>query len=84
VAGHVVDVQPSENVEPNVARITLTPRFFTLATDVLVLAVGSNKARLVARAFEGARQPADLPAQLLVRPNATWLLDEAAASQLAT
>ncbi len=49
---------------------------------ILVMAQGAPKAAIVARAIEGAASP-DVPASWLqTHANVTWLLDEAAASQL--
>jgi glucosamine-6-phosphate deaminase len=52
------------------------------ARSILVLASGEHKAAIVRAAIEGAEGP-DVPASLLrTHVDLTWLLDEAAASEL--
>jgi 6-phosphogluconolactonase len=60
--------------------LTITPPVIAAARDVLVLAAGAGKADAVARALEGAWEPAAVPAQWARR--GTWVLDGAAAGQL--
>ncbi len=60
-------------------RMTLTPRAINAARRRVVLAVGDDKAEVVARWIAGAP---DLPASSLVRDDTTAVLDRAAASRL--
>lgn len=78
----VLAVPAPEHVEPHLPRVTLNPRLLEAAGLVLVMASGAKKADVLAEALEGKREPRRLPAQLAVRPNAVWLLDEAAAARL--
>jgi 6-phosphogluconolactonase len=61
-------------------RLTVTPPVLRGARAVLVLAAGSGKAEAVKRALEPGSVD-EVPARLAARDGATWLLDEAAASQ---
>jgi 6-phosphogluconolactonase len=69
--------------EPRVARITLTPPTLAAARDVIVVAVGDEKAGAVAAALADDTDPARIPAAL-VRPSerVTWIVDRAAAGVL--
>lgn len=65
-------------------RITLTPLVFNQARHIWVMATGRKKAPTVAAALHGPYQPAHFPIQR-IRPEPgelTWMLDDAAASQL--
>jgi 6-phosphogluconolactonase len=63
--------------------LTLTPPALTTATTILLLVTGDNKAATVARVINGDEPIDECPARLLAdHPNATFLLDEAAASAL--
>jgi 6-phosphogluconolactonase len=63
--------------------LTLTPPVVTRGREILLLVSGSAKAGAVRRAVEGDEQPAACPARILAdHPNATFLLDEDAASAL--
>jgi 6-phosphogluconolactonase len=71
------------HVEPHVERITLHPAILHVARHVLIVATGAGKAEIVAHALaDGPRDQRRLPAQAARGPNATWILDEAAASRL--
>jgi 6-phosphogluconolactonase len=70
-----------DSPKPPPRRLTLTPRALDEAREVVVLGLGAEKARAVARALEGDVTPAELPARL-VRAR-EWWLDRAAASGLA-
>jgi 6-phosphogluconolactonase len=60
--------------------ITLTPPAILSARRVLILVTGEGKAGTVARAVHGDDDPAALPVRLLAaHPDATFLVDEAAA-----
>lgn len=78
----VLAVPAPEHVEPHLPRVTLNPRLLEAAGLVLVMASGEKKADVLAEVLEGEGDPRRLPAQLAVRPNAVWLLDEAAAGRL--
>ncbi len=72
------------HIEPHVPRVTFNPAILGAAGRILALVSGTAKAAVIARILEGPRVPAVLPAQLARRANATWILDAAAASGLAT
>jgi 6-phosphogluconolactonase len=61
-------------------RLTLTPLVLNEARRTVFLVEGPAKASVVAQVLEGPLDPVVLPSQNIVR--ATWLLDDAAASQL--
>jgi 6-phosphogluconolactonase len=67
------------HVEPHVTRVTLNPRVLDVARQVLVVVHGGAKAATLADVFGAERDAHRLPAQLVRRAGATWLLDEAAA-----
>jgi 6-phosphogluconolactonase len=77
-----LDVPAPTHIEPHVARVTLNPAVVTAARRVLVVALGTSKAEPVARAFGSSGDPRAMPAQLAVRDEATWVLDQAAAAQM--
>ena len=70
------------HIEPHVPRVTLHPRVVTVARAVLVVALGEPKAATVRQVLLDAFDPERLPAQLTRRPGSTWVIDEAAASEL--
>jgi 6-phosphogluconolactonase/glucosamine-6-phosphate isomerase/deaminase len=70
------------HVEPHVERVTLNPAVLGVARSVLMVTSGAAKAEVVGRIFTGERDVRALPAQLVRRPGATWILDDAAAAQL--
>lgn len=78
----VFAVPAPEHIGPHLPRVTLHPRLFGAAGRLLVMVSGEEKADVLADILEGERDPRRLPAQLAVRPNALWLLDESAAAQL--
>lgn len=61
-------------------RITVTPAVIQGATHTFVLAAGAEKAPALSDVFSKPVMPSQRPAQLVL--DATWLVDEAAASQL--
>ncbi|HLU10134.1 MAG TPA: 6-phosphogluconolactonase [Oceanobacillus sp.] len=70
----------------NTWRVTLTPAALNAASNVIFLVMGADKADTVKRVLEGEPNPEELPAQI-IKPengNVLWLLDEHAASKLAT
>jgi 6-phosphogluconolactonase len=80
-SGWVVGVPAPEHVEPHVPRVTIHPRLLSAARSVLVVTNGADKADLLARAWVGG-DPRELPIRLTILPQATWMLDEAAAAGL--
>lgn len=70
------------HIEPHVPRLTLNPAVIGAARQVLVVATGAAKASVLGVIFGPTRDPARWPAQLALRDNATWILDEAAAAGL--
>jgi 6-phosphogluconolactonase len=78
----VFAVPAPEHIGPHLPRVTLHPRLFGAAGRLLVMISGEDKAEVLADILEGERDPRRLPAQLAVRPNALWLLDEKAAGRL--
>jgi 6-phosphogluconolactonase len=77
VEGYYVD-------EVDMWRLTLTPPVINAGALVLFLVSGEAKASMVARVLEGARDPSEIPAQLVDPVNGAvrWMVDEAAASAL--
>lgn len=71
------------HIEPHVERVTLHPAVLAVARTVLVVTAGSAKAGVVREALQGDREPRMLPARLARRDRAFWILDEAAAAELA-
>jgi 6-phosphogluconolactonase len=74
------------NEVPNLnnVRLTFTPTLINAARNVVFLVSGAGKAEKLQQVLEGEFQPDLLPSQI-VRPmqgTLTWLVDEAAASQL--
>ena len=67
------------HIEPHVERVTLHPRILEAARLPIAVAHGAGKAGIVGRIFGERRDPRELPALLVRRPGAVWILDEAAA-----
>jgi 6-phosphogluconolactonase len=78
----VMAVDAPAHIAPHLARVTLSPRLLGAARHLLVMASGAAKAEVVARIVRGPRDPGRLPAQLALRPGATWLLDRGSAAGL--
>jgi 6-phosphogluconolactonase len=77
--GHPVAAAPT-------SRVTLTPPVLNAAAEIVFLVAGREKAAAVRRVLEGSGEPDVLPARAIA-PSAgrlRWLLDVAAASQLAS
>jgi 6-phosphogluconolactonase len=74
-------VVPVNGGAPPMPRLSITPPVVRNAASILVMVAGEAKAAQVARVLQGPENVAELPAQLA--RNGTWLLDSAAASQLA-
>jgi 6-phosphogluconolactonase len=70
------------HIEPHIERVTLNPAVIAVARSVLVVSYGADKARILAEVLGPDRDPRRLPAQLAAQPDATWVLDAAAASAL--
>ena len=71
------------HIEPHVERMTLNPAVVGAARELLVVAYGEDKAAAIGEILGPARDPRRWPAQLALRPGATWILDEAAAAAVA-
>ncbi len=69
------------HIGPHVPRVTINPSLVTVARAVLVVTSGESKADVLARAWAGG-DPRELPLRTTLLPQATWLLDEAAAAGL--
>lgn len=78
----VFAVPAPQHIGPHLPRVTLHPRLFEAAGLLLVMVSGDEKADVLAEILEGERDERRLPAQLAVRPNAVWLLDETAAGSV--
>lgn len=76
-----VAVPAPTHVEPHVERVTMHPRILVPARAVLLAAAGRSKAAVLGRALAGG-DVRELPVRATMTPNATWLLDKAAASSL--
>jgi 6-phosphogluconolactonase len=97
--GHTASLFPGSEVDiptPTIAviahyqgrpanRVTLTPKVFNAAKQVVFLVSGESKAETLARVLdEKSFQPELYPAQRIRLPNGrvTWMIDRAAASKL--
>jgi 6-phosphogluconolactonase len=78
----VMGVPAPEHVEPHLPRVTLSARVLAPAGRILVMAGGVAKADIIARILGPERDAMRWPAQAVLLANATWLLDEAAASRV--
>jgi 6-phosphogluconolactonase len=65
-------------------RVTLTPMAINVASQVIFLVSGSDKAAMLSQVLEGPRQFDALPAQAIapISGKLRWLVDVAAAAQL--
>ena len=79
--GICAGVPAPTQVEPHVERVTMHPRVLAAARRVLLVTSGASKARPIADCWAGGN-PRDLPLRAARLPQATWILDEAAASGL--
>ena len=66
------------------ARVTLTPSIFNSARRIVFLVTGKSKALTLSQVISGNSTPEQLPAQRIhpTDGQVTWLVDEAAASEL--
>lgn len=71
------------DIEPAVERVTFSPRILDDARELLAIATGSAKAPVLGAVFGPERDERRLPAQRARRAGAVWMLDEAAAAELA-
>jgi len=78
----VLSVPAPRHIGPHHPRVTFNPLLLRAARHVVVMVSGDDKAEIVGRVFAAERDAQQLPAQLALLPNATWLLDRAAAAQL--
>jgi 6-phosphogluconolactonase len=70
------------HVEPHVPRVTLNPWIVPAAAELLMVTHGAGKAEMLRNVLRGPRDERALPAQLAVRPGATWIVDREAAALL--
>ena len=77
--GICAGVPAPSHVEPHVERVTMHPRVLAAARSVLLVTSGAAKARPIADCWIGGN-PRDLPLRAARLPQATWILDEAAAA----
>ena len=77
----VVGVQAPTHVEPHLPRVTMHPRVIAAARRVLLVTTGASKAGKLAHAWTGD-DVRELPIRAARIPNATWIIDEAAAAEL--
>jgi 6-phosphogluconolactonase len=77
----VLAIPAPDHVDPKLPRVTLSARVLPATESVLVMASGEAKAEVVASVLGGKADPDRWPAQSALLPNATWLLDQAAAAQ---
>ena len=77
----VAGVPAPEHIEPRVPRVTMHPRLVSDARVVILSTWGAAKADVLVRALAGD-DPRELPVRVATGPNATWMLDEAAAAGL--
>jgi len=67
---------------PHLPRLTLNPAVVVAARSVLALVPGAGKADILAAIFGGESDVQHQPARLALRPGATWIVDEEAATGL--
>lgn len=65
-------------------RVTMTATVINAAAEIAFVVSGESKAAIVRKVLEGANQPAELPAQLIIPTDGRlcWLLDAPAAADL--
>jgi 6-phosphogluconolactonase len=79
--GPTAAVPAPTHIEPHVERVTFHPRVVTAARSVLVVTAGAGKAANLGRAWTGD-DARELPVRAARLATATWVLDEAAATEL--
>ncbi|MFN8619186.1 MAG: 6-phosphogluconolactonase [Chloroflexota bacterium] len=70
------------HIQPHQPRVTFSPAILRQAGHVMPIVAGAAKAEVLGQIFGPERDPSRWPAQLALGPNATWLLDPAAAAGL--
>ena len=70
------------HIEPHVERVTLHPSIVRVARHVLAVTHGAGKAVILGEIFGETRDERRWPAQIALGANATWILDEAAATRI--
>jgi 6-phosphogluconolactonase len=71
------------HIEPHVPRLSFSLRIIGAARAVCAIALGEGKRYAVARILQGDEAVRDVPAKAALIPTATWIIDQAAASELA-
>lgn len=81
----IVVATPPAPLQPHVRRLTFSAPLINAAAEVVFLVAGADKADRLKQVVEGFHQPEELPAQLVAPTTGAliWMLDQAAASQLA-
>jgi 6-phosphogluconolactonase len=77
----VAGVAAPTHIAPHVRRVTMHPRLVTAARTVVLATAGAQKGEVLTRALAGG-DTRELPVRVAAGPNATWLIDEAAAASL--
>jgi len=80
-AALVCAVAAPTHVKPHVERVTMHPDVVAAARCVLVVSSGASKAAVLGRAW-GGDDAREVPVRMTMATNATWILDEAAATDL--
>jgi 6-phosphogluconolactonase len=70
------------HIEPHVERVTMHPAIIEAGRATLMVSTGESKAEMLRMVLGPERDVRHWPAQLACHDRATWILDEAAASQL--
>ncbi len=81
-AALVTGVAAPTHLKPHLPRVTMHPRVLAPARSVLVVTAGGTKSGALARAWAGGDTVRELPVRATMLPQATWILDEAAAAKL--
>jgi len=76
----VLGIPAPTHITPHLPRVTFSPAILRLAGHVMPIVAGAGKAEILGRILGSERDPEQWPAQLAVRPNATWVMDPAAAA----
>jgi 6-phosphogluconolactonase len=75
----VMAVPAPQHVEPHLPRVTLAARVLGPAHQIVIMAIGGGKAKIVRTVLGTRRDPRRWPVQSALLPNAVWLLDREAA-----
>jgi 6-phosphogluconolactonase len=79
-SGTATAVEAPTHIGPHLPRVTLVPRLLGAAGLILVMVPGMGKRDAVRVCFGSGFDPERFPAQLAIRPNAVWLLDQGCAA----